>query len=264
MVLVPVGIINERHEPPVFNGVERPFVDTVIVPTTWFDVGVGVHGEVGNGFRYRAYAMAPLDALEFTAEDGIRRGAAERLAGQRQEPGVHGPRRVPRHPRPHAWSQRLDAANRRSRAARLDTTVRVVEADARYQRGPFEGRAQFAQVGIDDAGPLNEAIQRLTGVSPNIARTLRGWYGEAAYRVWDRARPRDLVTFVRYENFDTQFRMPDGYLPLKQFDRDAWIVGITYYPDVDIAVKADYVWTRNQSSVVRGPNSVNIGLGWWF
>ena len=74
MLLVPVGIINERHEPPVFNGVERPFVDTVIVPTTWFDVGVGVHGEVGNGFRYRAYAMAPLDALEFTAEDGIREG----------------------------------------------------------------------------------------------------------------------------------------------------------------------------------------------
>ena len=74
MLLVPVGIINERHEPPVFNGVERPFVDTVIVPTTWFDVGVGIHGEVGNGFRYRAYAMAPLDALEFTAEDGIREG----------------------------------------------------------------------------------------------------------------------------------------------------------------------------------------------
>src|SRR5688500_7329061 len=39
MVLVPVGIINERHEPPVFYGVERPFVDTVIVPTTWFDAG---------------------------------------------------------------------------------------------------------------------------------------------------------------------------------------------------------------------------------
>lgn len=74
MLLVPVGIINERHEPPVFNGVERPFVDTVIVPTTWFDVGFGVHGEVGNGFRYRAYAMAPLNALEFSAEDGLREG----------------------------------------------------------------------------------------------------------------------------------------------------------------------------------------------
>jgi len=74
MLLMPVGIINERHEPPVFNGVERPFVDTVIVPSTWFDVGAGVHGELGAGWRYRAYVVAPLNALEFTAEEGIRGG----------------------------------------------------------------------------------------------------------------------------------------------------------------------------------------------
>ena len=61
MLLVPVGIINERHEPPVYYGVERPFVDTVIVPTTWFEAGAGVHGEVGRGWRYRAYVMAPLE-----------------------------------------------------------------------------------------------------------------------------------------------------------------------------------------------------------
>ena len=67
MMLVPVGIINERHEPPVYYGVERPFVDTVIVPTTWFEVGAGVHGEVGRGWRYRAYVMAPLNAREFSA-----------------------------------------------------------------------------------------------------------------------------------------------------------------------------------------------------
>ena len=48
MLLVPVGIINERHEPPTFHGVERPFVDTFIVPTTWFDVGAGVHGAFGR------------------------------------------------------------------------------------------------------------------------------------------------------------------------------------------------------------------------
>src|SRR5687767_3950024 len=74
MMLVPLGITNERHEPPVFHGVERPFVDTVIIPSTWFAVGAGVHGEVGAGFRYRAFVMAPLDALEFSADEGIRGG----------------------------------------------------------------------------------------------------------------------------------------------------------------------------------------------
>src|SRR5438093_13154242 len=74
MLLVPIGIINERHEPPVFNGVERPFVDTVIIPSTWFENGAGVHGEIGRGFRYRAYVMAPLNALELSADEGIRNG----------------------------------------------------------------------------------------------------------------------------------------------------------------------------------------------
>src|SRR5258708_4023143 len=73
-MLVPVGIINERHVPPVFNGVERPFVDTVIIPSTWFEAGAGVHGELGRGLRYRAYVMAPLDAREFSADEGIREG----------------------------------------------------------------------------------------------------------------------------------------------------------------------------------------------
>src|SRR5262250_2206709 len=68
MVLLPLGIINERHEPPVFNGVERPFVDTFIIPTTWFDAGAGVHGEIGRGLRYRAFIVSPLNAREFSAD----------------------------------------------------------------------------------------------------------------------------------------------------------------------------------------------------
>ena len=85
MVLVPMGIINERHEPPVFHGVERPLVDTVVIPTTWFEVGAGVHGEIGRGWRYRAYVLAPLNAAEFNAEDGLREGqqhGAEANAGR--------------------------------------------------------------------------------------------------------------------------------------------------------------------------------------
>ena len=81
-MLVPVGIINERHEPPIYYGVERPFVDTVIVPTTWFEVGAGVHGELGRGWRYRAYVMSPLNAREFSAEEGLRGGRAEGIGHQ--------------------------------------------------------------------------------------------------------------------------------------------------------------------------------------
>jgi len=263
MLLVPVGIINERHEPPVFNGVERPFVDTVIVPSTWFDVGAGVHGEIGRGLRYRAYVMAPLDSLEFSAGEGIRGGSQKGAESNVRNVAVTG--RVEYGGVPDLtlgasfWSGESSFST-----PRLDTTVRVGEVDARYQRDRLELRGQFAQVGIGDAARLNDSIERLVGVSPNIARTLRGFYGEAAYRVWAQGSPRDLVAFVRYENFDTQFRMPDGFIPLEEFDREAWVFGLTYYPDPDVAVKVDYVRLRSQSGIVRTPNSVNVGLGWWF
>ena len=124
--------------------------------------------------------------------------------------------------------------------------------------------AYFAQVGISDAASLNDAVARLTGISPNVAQSLQGFYGEASYRVWAGGSPRDLVGFLRYENFDTQHRMPAGFVPLKEFDRDAWVVGVTYYPDPDVALKVDYVYQRNQSTTVKAPNSFNVGLGWWF
>ena len=58
MLLTPMGIINERHEPPSFHGVERPFTDTVIIPTTWFGSGAGVTGDLGKGFPLRKVGEA--------------------------------------------------------------------------------------------------------------------------------------------------------------------------------------------------------------
>ncbi|HEU4691211.1 MAG TPA: metal-dependent transcriptional regulator, partial [Vicinamibacterales bacterium] len=90
MMLMPIGIINERHEPPVFYGVERPFNDTVIIPTTWFEVGAGVHGEIGRGWRYRAFVAAPLDAAEFSADEGIREGRQKGSEANIGRPAVTG------------------------------------------------------------------------------------------------------------------------------------------------------------------------------
>ena len=263
MLLAPVGIINERHEPPVFHGVERPFVDTVIVPTTWFDVGVGVHGELQGGFRYRVYAMAPLDATGFSAEEGIREGRqkgaesnARSLAGTGRFEYVGQPGLV--------LGTSFWSGDTGFRDLRFDTSVTMFEFDARYRVGEFEGRGQYAHGFLDGMGELNASRQRTIGVSPNVAEQIRGFYLEGSYFVLAQPAPRELAVFLRYENFDTQYRMPTGYQPLKEFDRDAWVVGMTYFPDPDVAVKVDYTFLRNQSSVIKAPNSLNIGLGWWF
>jgi hypothetical protein len=263
MLLAPVGLINERHEPPSFYGVERPFVDTVIIPTTWFDTGAGLFGDLGRGFTYKAYAMAPLDATGFSADEGIREG--------RQQGFQSIVRNV-------AWTGRLEyhgapglalgASVWRGEAGfnvpRVDPRVTVWDVDGRFTFERLDFRGQYAEVGISRAGDLNAALQASTGVNPNIARTLRGFYVEPAIRVLPATFPHDLALFVRYENFDTQWRMPAGYLPLPEFDREAWVFGASYYPDPDIAVKVDYSWLRNRSAVVRAPRSFNVGFGWWF
>lgn len=264
VILMPVGIINERHEPPVFHGVERPFVDTVIIPSTWFEVGAGVHGELGRGWRYRAYVASPLNAAEFSAEEGLREGRQKgsetnvgraAVTGRVEYVGVHGLTAGAS-----AWAGESGFAFR----PRFDVPVRLFEADARYTRDRVELRAEFAHVSIDHADQLNDAVARQTGVNPNIGSALRGAYVEGAYRVVSGAPFGDIAAFARYENFDTQYRMPAGYVPLKEFDRAAWVVGLTYWPDADVAVKADYAVVRNRSATIAAPNSFNVGLGWWF
>ena len=264
MMLMPIGIINERHEPPVYYGVERPFNDTVIIPTTWFEAGAGVHGELGRGWRYRAFIVAPLDAGEFSAEEGLREGRQKGSEANVGRPAVTG--RVEYVAvrgltlGTSGWSGRSGFQFRPV----FDVPVSLAEIDGRYSRRRLELRGQFSQVWIDNAGQLNEALALRVGVNPNIARVLRGFYGEAGYRAISNAAFGDVGAFVRYENFDTQFRMPTGYVGLPQFDRDAWVVGATYWPDPDVAVKFDYSLVRSRSSVVQAPDSFNVGLGWWF
>src|SRR5687768_8563520 len=264
MMLVPVGIINERHEPPTYYGVERPFVDTVIVPSTWFDVGAGVHGELGRGWRYRAYIMSPLNAQEFTAEEGLRGGIQKGSDTNIGRPAVTGRLEYVGQPGltigASFWTGRSGFEFR----PRFEVPVTLGEADVRYSRDRLELRAQFAQVAIKNAGLLNDAMGRAIGVDPNVASALRGFYTEAGYRVVSGATFGDVGLFARYENFDTQFRMPGEYLPLREFDRDALVFGATYWPDPDISLKADYSALRSSNSTIIAPNSFNIGLGWWF
>jgi hypothetical protein len=262
MLLAPVGIINERHEPPSFHGVERPFVDTVIIPTTWFDAGAGVHGTFGAGWQYRAYVMAPLDATRITAEDG--------LAEARQKGFLSNVRHTAQTGRieyggvpgltlgASFWNGKTGFNFRRE-----PSRVGLVEFDGRYHIDPFAIRGEFAQVFVEGAEQLNDLLQRTVGVNPNIARQMRGFYVEPSVRPVPKLR-YDIAAFVRYENFDTQFRMPVGVLPLTHFDRSAWVVGASYFPDPDVVLKIDYSVLRNRSSLFPSVDSLNVGLGWWF
>ena len=269
VLLAPVGIINERHEPPAFYGVERPFVDTVVIPTTWFDAGFGIHGDLGRGFSYKLYGMAPPDATGFSAEEGIRGGLQKGFLSTVNDLGVTGRveyRGVPRL----TLGSSFFVANtgfrfpNKTPNLNLNPRLSLFEFDGRYRWQRFEFRSEFAQLWTSQTAELNRALEQQMGFNPNFARSQLGYYGEAAYHVLPFRKTLDVAPFFRFERFNTQHRMAQGFQPLPQFDRTAYTLGFSLRPSPDVALKLDYQFMRNRSEVIPIRNRFNVGIGWWF
>lgn len=71
VILVPVGIMNETHEPPSFYGVERNDVEKYLIPATWWAAGVKVSHKLNNGLRFEAMIS---EGLKGTTAGYIRDG----------------------------------------------------------------------------------------------------------------------------------------------------------------------------------------------
>ena len=262
MMITPMGIVNERHEPASFNGVERPFVDTVIIPATWFGQGAGLVGDLGKGFSFKAFAMSSLNASFFSADEGFRDGRQKGFFDNASH--VSGVGRLEYAGIPNVnlgtsfWSGNtgfdFDVSGR----------IRIFEFDGEWNWNRLSTRGQFAITHLENAGEMNRAAQLQSGVNPNVAERMRGYYLEGGLQLLPLQFPHQLVAFYRFEDFDTQFRMPAGFLPLNQFDRSAHVLGLTYFPHPNIAFKFDYNIMDNSSSVVKAFNRWNFGLGWWF
>ncbi len=263
MMLTPMGIINERHEPPSYNGVERPFVETLIIPTTWRELGFGLTGDLGRGFRYRAYLGSSLNARRFDAESGIAEGKSSGFDASFRNPAkmarveYAGVRRL-------TLGTSFYSGHAGYNTPGVNPRVTIGEFDGRYSYRRFDLRGLFAQTAITRTGELNRFIQRATGVNPNVAKQMRGYYLEPAVHVLPRKWGKDLIAFGRYERYNTQHRMEAGFTALPQFDRSSWITGVTFKPTPDIALKFDYDFNRNRSAVVRALDGINLGIGWWF
>ena len=263
MLLTPMGIVNERHEPPSFNGVERPFVETVIIPTTWRELGFGLTGDLGRGFRYRAYLGSSLDALRFGAEFGISEGKSSGLDSSFRNPAkmarveYTGVRRL-------TLGTSFYSGHAGYNTPGVNPRVTIGEFDGRYSFRRFDLRGLFAQTAITRTVELNRFIQRQSGVNPNVAKQLRGYYVEPGVHLLPRKLGKDLIAFARYERYNTQHRLEAGYTPLPQFDRSSWVTGITFKPTPDVALKFDYNFNRNRSAVVRAVDGIHLGIGWWF
>ncbi len=82
---MPFGFLNENHEPTNFYGVQRNFVETLIIPSTWREGGFNLHGThagrlqpgtpgVTTGMNLSAWDFAPeIPAVQQRAGDDEQR-----------------------------------------------------------------------------------------------------------------------------------------------------------------------------------------------
>jgi hypothetical protein len=268
-VLAPLGIINQRHEPPIFNGVERPLVDTVIIPTTWAVDGAGIYGTLSDHWKYEAYLSNGLDGSQFHALDGWRKGRMKERPGLSQLavsgrldvfPLATADLATPQSLRLGAafFGGGVDNANKGGES-NIDARVALYIADADYSIGPIDLRGEYAYGTVDGAQTIG----------PTVASAIKGWYLEGAWHWWPagwqvgKLQEADAVLFVRFDAADTQEKLPAGGVKNLAGDRTETTVGINFYPTRNVVLKADYQF-KGDATAVAVNDQFNLGVGWAF
>jgi hypothetical protein len=268
-VLTPLGIINKNHMPTTFNGVERPSFARFIIPTTWPSDGAGMFGSLLPSLNYEIYLVAGLDGSQFNAINGIRDGRIF------ERPSLNDPAvtaRMDFYPfaeREVGYGQRLRLGlstyigglnnGNNGKDPGIDGDIQIYSGDFQYSISDWDFRGAVAYQKI------NGALE----IGNGTAEEIFGWYLEAAYHLWPDSfkrgflRKSDLVLFVRYDDYDTQFKMPFGVPKDPRGDRQELTAGLSFFIRSNLVFKADYQF-RDDASDEGLPDLYNFGIGWTF
>lgn len=259
MLLVPLGLVNEFHEPTVFIGTLRPETERRIIPSTWHENGAGIVGSAGR-FSYRAYALNGMNAEGFTADGlrGGRQGGAEALVND------------------WAFAGRLDVApipgvfagvglysgnSGQDQFASADVGTTIVELHGQAQVRGFDVRGLFAHAAVDDVAALNTALD-LEGAD-SVGSSMNGGYAQIAYNVLSQTPSTVAVSpYYRFEQVNTQSSVPAGYAADPERDGRWHTLGVEVKPIGHIVLKADYQWISNKAQT--GRDRFNVALGYSF
>jgi hypothetical protein len=269
LIIMPVGIINVYHEPPTFNGVDRPDVDTLVIPSTWREAGFGIFGELAQGLSYQAYFVSSFDANGFTAESGIAEGHQEaQFASARDFGGVV---RLTYEP-VLATILGISAYGSTSGNSLHDTVGRVplalFEADARTRHRGFSARGEVALLLIGDTEKLNQALAAGSAeqmAAGPVSAQLRGGYLEVGYdllRFLPSPTGQELTSFARYDYANTQASVRGVFTADHALIRYTETVGLVYRPIPEIGLKADY--RRHEFGAGPSYNEFATALTWMF
>lgn len=266
-ILVPMGFVNRIHEPPFFRGVARPEIERRLLPTTWRELGAGVHGEPAPGFRYEAYVVSGLDAMGF-GPTGIRGGRQSANRVLWEDSGwVLSADLISVRPWRFGGSVYSGGADhgRTFDGGDESVTVRIAEAHAEVRRGGFEGRVLFATVRVDEAGAVSRELSDSTSTVV-VPERQDGWYVEGAYDIapWvGIAASTQLLAWVRYEDWELQKEVAPGFTRDPAQDGSSVAIGLELKPHPSVAVKAD-VTLQDSGAGGETPDPLRLGVGFVY
>lgn len=274
LMLIPMGIVNEYHEPTTFNGVERPSMDNAIVPTTWREMGIGVSGRYNEAsLRYQAYIFNGFKSVESNEAGTITGGLIGGRAGLRggKQKGIQSTfnnanfaTKIDYYGLPglrlglSGYFGRTQSPADVEDLSGADVSISMIGLDARYAYQRFTARGQFVHASLSDTNAYNIA----TG--SDLGSALQGYYVEAAYNLLPQTKRQQLFGFVRYEDYDTHASVEGNLTKNNSFDRHEWTFGLSYQIASGAVIKGDYQLKDN--AVIGGAtiNQLNFGIGVWF
>jgi Phosphate-selective porin O and P len=252
--LMPLGLLNLTHEPPAFFGVERNEVETRIIPSTWRELAVGLHGEALPGLEYDLGVSSSPDAGRFNDPSaGIASMRQEGFQAKANDLALYGALAY-RGVKGLLLGGGLFTGNTGQNDPAIgNARLALWELHGRYQVGDLDLSALYARGALDDAGNIAFA----TGYT--APKAFYGAYGQLAYHLWRRG-DMELVPFVRYEDYDTQAQVPLGLIRDPLSHERLWTLGLSFYPHRQVVVKADYQRYRPDEASDR----FNLGVGFQF
>ena len=237
LFLMPVGIINETHEPPTFYGVERNPVETYIIPTTWWEGGGGLNGELAPGIRYDLAITSGLNVTTSGADAYLVRQGRQEVAEAKADNLAYTARL--------RWTGMAGVELAGTVQFQEDVTqgathvsATLLEAHAVITQGPFGLRALYATWNLDGSGPA--AVGR---------DEQRGWYIEPSYKILPQ-----VGVFARYNVWDSAAG-GSGDTENNQTN-----VGINYWPHENVVLKADI----QRQGGAADDDGFNLGVGYQF
>jgi hypothetical protein len=241
-----IGILNENHLPNTFNGTERNYIETFIIPSTWRELGVGLYGNLNNlPISYSVGLVNGLSSQMFQHGTGLQDGRFEgrnatgnNLALTAALQFYQGNFKV----QISGYYGGTIGVNKRKAdslgvtSGIFGTPVALGEADVQYTSNGFSVRVLGTIVSIPDASDINRAYAN------NTPQTEYGAYAEVGYDLFHlTGKPQDkqLIVFVRDEKLDMNASIPSNGVIDETLNQNYIVAGFTYLPIRNVAIKAD-------------------------